>query len=304
MSVTSDYWDKMHFANDFLRGEWSFHPAAKARLHRLLDAPSREDWFCDRYLKGRSGLRALGIGVGRCETELNILSKSNIVQYDLYDVSPVALDAGRQYATTLGVVDRARFCCEDIHTVDLPPGGYDVITFIASLHHIEDLDGILKRCARALAPGGVLWAAEYIGPDYFDFPEEHRDLARRLWQALSPEVKKTWISELQFPTVEEVIAADPTESIHSSDIPRAMRNAFSEVEVVPTYGTFAFILFWGLNPDALYESEIGREFVRTVMDLDTALIGSGALPHYFAYLIGRNPTLWEKLASRIGVLKR
>lgn len=304
LSVTSDYWDKTHFANDFLRGEWSFHPQAKARLHRLLGAPTREDWFCDRYLKGRKNLRALGIGVGRCETELRMLSKSNIVQYDLYDVSPSALAAGQQYAEELGVAGRARFLCEDIQQVTLPEKGYDVITFIASLHHIEDLDGVLKRCERALSPGGVVWAAEYIGPDYFDYPEEHRDLARRLWRALGPDVKKTWIPELQFPTVEEVINADPTESIHSSDIPRAMRDAFARVEIIPTYGTFAFILFWGLNPDALYETEIGREFVQTVLDIDTALIDSGRLPHYFAYLIASKPTFGQAMSRRLGLVKR
>ncbi|SDJ55500.1 Methyltransferase domain-containing protein [Aliiruegeria lutimaris] len=188
--------------------------------------------------------------------------------------------------------------------MDLPDASYDVITFIASLHHFDDLDGILKRCERALAPGGVLWATEYIGPDYFDYPEEHRDLARRLWRTLGPEVKKTWIPELQFPTVEQVIEADPTESIHSSEIPRAMKEAFEDVEIIPTYGTFAFILFWGLNHDALYETDIGREFAATVMDLDTALIDSGALPHYFAYLIGRKPNRINRIARRLGFVKR
>lgn len=297
LSITSEYWDKFHFDQEFLRGEWSFHPMAKARLQKILGASSREEWFCDRYLKGRKNLRALGIGVGRCTTELRILSISDIVSYDLYDVSPAALDDGRKYAEELGVSDRADFICSDVHEVDLPKGSYDVITFIASLHHIEDLEGTLRKCAQALAPDGVLWAAEYIGPNYFDYPEEHRDFARRFWLTTVPEVKKTWIPELQFPTIEEVISADPTESIHSSDIPRVMREVFGEVETIPTYGTFAFILFWGLNHDVLYETELGREFVRTVIDIDTALIDSGALPHYFAYLIAKKP-------SNVGLFNR
>lgn len=286
LSVTSDYWDKQHFANEFLRGEWSFHPAAKARLHKMLGKSSREEWFVDRYLKGRKNLRALGIGTGTCATELRILSSSDIASYDLYDISPVALDAGKSMAREIGVESRANFLCADIHAVELPEAAYDVITFIASLHHIEDLDGILQRCYRALAPGGVIWAAEYIGPDYFNYPPEHTDLAKRIWNALRPELKKTWEPELKFPSVEEVIAADPTESIHSSRIPDAMKAAFDRVEVIPTYGTFAFILFWGLNYDPLYETELGKEFVTTVLDIDTSLIDSGALPHYFAYLVG------------------
>lgn len=305
ISVTSDYWNKQHFANDFLRGEWSFHPAAKARLHRILGAPSREDWFCDRYLKGRRNLRALGIGAGRCETELRILSKSDIVQYDLFDVAPDALDAGREMASKMGLLDRTNFRCENIHDVKLAANSYNVITFIASLHHIDELEGMLQRCEGALSPGGVLWAAEYIGPNYFAYPEEHTRLARSFWRAIAPSLKKTSISELQFPTVAEVIAADPTESARSEDIPRVIARVFQTAEFIPTYGTFAFILFWGLNHDALYETEEGKAFVETVMELDTALIDSGSLPHYFGYFIARKPdTRLNRIGKEIERLRR
>jgi hypothetical protein len=37
--------------------------------------------------------------------------------------------------------------------------------------------------------------------------------------------------------------------------------------------------------DALYESPIGQEFVATVLEIDTMLIDSGQLPHYFAYYV-------------------
>jgi hypothetical protein len=48
---------------------------------------------------------------------------------------------------------------------------------------------------------------------------------------------------------------------------------------------FAFILFWCLLHDALYESSIGRKFVAAVLYIDTMLIDSGQLPHYFAYYV-------------------
>jgi hypothetical protein len=93
------------------------------------------------------------------------------------------------------------------------------------------------------------------------------------------------VPELTFPTAEEVIAVDPTESVHSSDIPRAINSTFRKVETLYTYGTFAFILFWGLLHDALYEAPMGAEFVETVMDIDAMLIDTGRIPHYFAYFV-------------------
>lgn len=303
LTVASDYWDRQHFSNEFLRGEWSFHPAAKARLHRILGAPSREQWFCDNYLKGKTGLRALSIGAGRCTTELRILSMSGIARYDLYDISPVALEAGRATAEEIGVADRANFICADINEIDLGEGAYDVITFIASLHHIQDVGEILARCRRALAPGGVIWAAEYIGPNYFAYPPEHTEFAQRFWSSVKDPFKKTWVDRIVFPTVEEVIASDPTESVNSANIRSEFETIFDEVRIIETYGTFAFILFWGLNHDYLYDTEEGRKFVELVLDIDTALIDSGALPHYFAYLIGsKEPepkSLVEKLKQRL-----
>lgn len=286
---TADHWDNQHFDQDYLRAEWSFHPYAKARLNKLLGFNSREEWFHHRYLAGRSGLRALGIGVGTCETEVNILSLGAIAHYDFYDVSPAALEDGKRRALEKGIADKVGCHCQNIHQVDLEPGSYDVITFIASLHHIEDLEGILAKCYEALAPGGVLWAAEYTGPDRFDYPPEHTDLARRIYRALDPSLKKSWEPELRFPTVHEVIEADPTESVHSSRIIDVAGRIFDDLEILPTYGTFAFILSWSLNHDALYDTPQGREFFQTVLDLDQALIDSGQLPHYFAYLIGRKP---------------
>jgi hypothetical protein len=41
---------------------------------------------------------------------------------------------------------------------------------MASLHHIDKLTETLNRCDEALAPGGVLWAFEYVGPDRSEYP--------------------------------------------------------------------------------------------------------------------------------------
>jgi SAM-dependent methyltransferase len=283
----AQHWDRQHFDQSFLRGEWSFHPAAKAKLHKLLGFGAREEWFWANYLNGKSNLRGLGIGVGLAKTELSLLTTGVFSSYDLYDVSPVALDAAKEDATAIGVVEKCNFLRGDIYETDLGSETYDVVTFVASLHHMEDLDGILAKCKRALKPGGVLWAIEYIGPDRFQYPPEHTEFAKRFFRSVHPGLTKVWCPELTPPTVAEVISVDPTESVHSSDIPRAMNAAFDDVTTLYTYGTFAFILFWGLLHDALYESVLGNEFVETVMEIDEMLIDTGKLPHYFAYFVAK-----------------
>jgi SAM-dependent methyltransferase len=282
---TSQHWDRQHFDPTFLRGEWSFHPAAKARLHKLLGYGSREEWFWATYLDGRKNLRGIGIGVGRAETELALISTGVFSHYDLYDISPVALDAARQQAAARGIGQQVACICADIHTIELAPESYDIVTFVASLHHIDELDGVLQKCRVALKPGGHLWAVEYIGPDRFQYPDEHTAFAKRFYRSIHPGLKKLWTPELTLPSVDEVIAVDLTEAIHSSQIPEAINKVFAKVDTLYTYGTFACILFWGLLHDALYEAPLGNEFVATVMDIDAMLIDRGELPHYFAYFV-------------------
>jgi ubiquinone/menaquinone biosynthesis C-methylase UbiE len=286
---TATHWDTQHFNKTFLRAEWSFHPFAKARLHQLLEAPSRENWFHDRYLKGRSGMKALGIGVGKAETEINLMGLGGFARYDLFDVSSVALAHGRKSANEHGLSRVTNFICGDIHSADLPSGSYDVITFIASLHHMENLNEILLTCDRLLAPDGLIWAAEYIGPDFFQFPDADTAFAKALYRALDPAILRAGEPELKFPSRADVIEVDPTESVHSSEIEKAMRTIWPDLDFIGTYGTLIFIISWCMDHDAWYDTDKGREAFQTILDIDSAMIDAGRLPHYFAYLIARKP---------------
>ncbi len=288
---TANHWDTQHFSTAFLRAEWSAHPLAQERLHSMLGYLSREEWFIKTRLPHAPVRRGLGIGVGTAATELQLLASGAVEQFDVYDVSPVALSAAREEAQRLGVEERVRFVCEDINRVALPHETYDLVTFIASLHHIEQLEQVLRSCYAALAPGGMMWAAEYIGPDRFEYPDADTAFAERFYRILDPGLKKAWEPELHFPTPEEVILVDPTEAVHSSEIIAMARSIFPKLEIIPTYGTLAFILSWSLNHDALYETEKGHDAFRVILDLDTAMIDSGTLPHYFAYLVGTKPSM-------------
>ena len=135
-----------------------------------------------------------------------------------------------------------------------------------------------------MKPGGRLWAVEYIGPDRFDYPGEHTEFARRFYRSVHPGLKKLWTPELTFPMRDEVITADPTESIHSSDIPQAIHSTFDHVErSTPTVRSPSSCP--GGSWPTRFTTPIGQEFVKTVLDIDKMLIDSRQLPHYFAYFI-------------------
>lgn len=297
---TAEFWNREHFSPEMQRAEWQNHPLARDRMSRLLGGRIRERWFVETYLPPGGVDRGLGIGVGTGATEMEILGSGAVRHFDLWDVSSAGLNAAREHAGRYGMADRITINVGDIHQADLGASLYDVITFIASLHHIENIDGVLAQCHRALKPGGVLWAAEYVGPDRFAYPPEHTALARDLFHGLDPKLRKSWEPELRFPTPEEVIAADPTESIHSSQIPDAIARHFDQIEQTATYGSFAFIMFWGLNHDAIYENSEGEALVRAILAIDEALIDAGRLPHYFRQIVARKLTIRQAQAKRLG----
>lgn len=301
-ATAAEYWGAHYFEQSAIRAEWQAHPLALERLAHLLGGRMREDWFADTYLQGNPARHGLGIGVGRAETEIELLRKGHVERFDLYDVSPVGLEHARQRAEELGFGDRVTCRVGDIQAADLPRDHYDLVTFMASLHHIEALEPTLRAVNRALRPGGLLWAGnEYIGPDRFHYPDAHADIARGLFRELPPHLRKDWSPVLPLPTPEEVAAADPSESPCSSRIVPTMRRLFPGLEVTPLYGSFAFIAFWGLNHDALYETPEGTELVRFILAMDKALVDAGTLPHYFAHLVARKTTALQERLIRLGL---
>lgn len=302
MEKTSDHWSSTYESEVFARREWIGHPLAIKRMqetaggHRTLAR-----WFTQTQMPFPKVKRGLGIGVGVAVHENEIVQSGAVEQYDYVDVSQAGLDLARRSATEMGIESRINFICGDINQMDLPANHYDVITFMASLHHISELEKTLRTCERALAPGGVLWAFEYIGPDRFAYPDHDADIARRIYRILAPELHLPGEPELKFPSPEDVVAVDPTEAIHSSEIVETMRRIWPDLEFHGQYGSLSFMIMWCLNYNAIYDTQFGFEAYGTILDIETALVDSGKLPHYFANLIARKPTNRQRIAKSLGI---
>jgi hypothetical protein len=288
----ADYWGENYYNEAFKRQKWQAHPPSLERMSILLGNKMRDDWFGENYVKNRPIKRALGVGVGRAETELGLLKNGAVEHFDLWDISPVGMQGAMEQARSWGMGDRLTCHIGDILESDLRSGEYGLVTFIASLHHMPELERTLCLVNRAMASEGLLWAAEYVGPDRFNYPPEHAKFAHAFWDVLPAKPRNPRLTKLTFPTPEEVEAADPSEAPCSSQIVPMMQRLFPQLDVKPMYGTFPFMVFWGLDHNALYETPEGRELVRYILAADTMLCDTGVLPHYFQYLVAtKNPDL-------------
>lgn len=289
---TADHWAQQYKREIFARREWIGHPLAAARLKDIMSGhATHAAWFVNTQLRNKPVKRGLGVGVGVAIHELRLIQSGAVERFDFYDVSQSGLDIARNSAIELGVAERIEFICADINEAKLPRGTYDVITFMASLHHIDKLTETLSRCDEALAPDGVLWAFEYVGPDRFEYPDEHADIARLVYKLIDPEMRLPGEPDLKFPSVAEVIAVDPTEAVHSSKILETMRSKWPNLEVYGQYGSLLFMLMWCLNYNAIYDDPKCYQLYGHLVHLETKLVDSGALPHYFVNAIARKPAI-------------
>jgi SAM-dependent methyltransferase len=311
--TTATHWDEyvaQHLVGgaDTNRAEWMAHPAVQRYRRDMSGADSEADWLISGFLQGRRVERAIGIGAGHSGFELGLLAAGAVDFFDLYDLSPKALDEAQASATRRGLSGRIATHVADINDVDLGSDRFGLVTFYSSLHHVVDLGGVVPKVARALRDDGILFAAEYIGPDRFAYGEPELGLARNLFRALDPRLRYTWppkqtpwrrrflgrpslpvIPPLPVPDPDMIAAEDPTEAVHSSEILDTLGRSFGRVHITPMGGALALPLWPGLNHDYIFEIRHGVRFVETLVELDRALTVSGQLPTYFALVAASSP---------------
>jgi SAM-dependent methyltransferase len=287
LAQTAAFWDDItaqHFKDgvNTRREEWQTHPATIAHRRRLLGDRDTAAWLTDR-LPARID-RALGAGCGTAGFELGLLASGAVAHFDLCDVSPTSLESAMAQADQRGLADRVTIHCGDLLAAER--SGYGLVTFVNSLHHATDVAATVRFAHQVLSPGGLLFADEYIGPRRFGYPPAHADLMKALYRALAPELRCQW-PELPQPDPADVAAADPTEAGESDLIVDTVRAQFEDVELAPIYGALPFILWWGLDHDALWDTPAGRDFAEFLLTLDSAMGSSGALPPYFSLILAR-----------------
>ncbi len=131
--MESQEWDQRYAGSDLV---WTAEP----------------NRFVVAELQDLAPTRALDVAAGEGRNSVWLASRG--WQVTAVDFSAVGLDKGRRLAEQAGVsVD---WVCADVRDYEPEPGSFELV-LIAYLQLREaELDGVLRRAVRALAPGGVL----------------------------------------------------------------------------------------------------------------------------------------------------
>jgi len=121
----------------------------------------------------------LACGIGAITEYISDITGAYVIGVD------IALDAlSFAQERAIGKRDRLEFQYGDMNNLDYPPGSFDTVIGIASLHYADDLDETIHRLKKILTPGGQmgLFTFQYVidsDPPDILLPE-NTDLGRAL----------------------------------------------------------------------------------------------------------------------------
>jgi O-antigen biosynthesis protein len=239
------YWDdpRRHGWDEL----WQNHPAVRAGINRRVTGDP-EKWPVEqlsRVVPDRLPFRqsvSIGCGVGNLERSL--VSLGLVTRVTGVDASAESIQSARQSAEEAGLSDRISYVAADAWSFLESRRGLDAVFFHSSLHHFDRLHALLAIVRAALAPRGILWFDEYVGPARDEWTWRHLWRWNRQYRSLPGIVRRTKV--IRRPINRE----DPTEAVASSDILPAVEAHFRVLERIDYGGNLLAPIYPSLRrPD-------------------------------------------------------
>lgn len=220
------YWDEIAHHTDTSE-IWMGHPLVRAAINRRITGDPNV-WPIPAMLSGRRFERGVSIGCGTGGLERSL---TGIVrEITGIDASDAVLEEARRLGPGISYIaaDAREF---------LRGKTFDAIFFHQSLHHFDRLDELMTIVWNALAPNGMVYLDEYIGPSRDEWTWGNLFGPNLVYRLLPRGTRRTRI--VRAPINRE----DPTEAIDSSEIVHAVERHF-QVTLRRNYGGHLLALLY------------------------------------------------------------
>ncbi len=92
--------------------------------------------------------------------------------FDAIDIAEGGITNAKIAAQNANIIHQINYRVSDLNQLVLNSNYYDSVFASMSLHHIENLEYVFEQISQSLRPGGYFIFNEYVGPTYFQLPEE------------------------------------------------------------------------------------------------------------------------------------
>jgi SAM-dependent methyltransferase len=297
--LPSGYWERFYESQliaDQKPRDWLAIPHVNLHyVNPLTSGSPGDDWFiycAKNYFSGMRLERVLDLGCGTGTLERRAFELG--VPFGCvigFDMSATAIAEANRDAQTRGYASNVEFRCADFTIAEFPDRHFDVITINMALHHVLELEQLIEKLSRWLAPNGLLLVNEYVGPNRFQWKRKAIELGNTILARI-PErlrvhgVTGDVVTEMWRPSLRGMIEGDPSEAIRSADIVPLLTTYFEVVERRDYGGTLLQPLLVDIahnfQPD---EREEDMEILRFLFAEEQRLIVEGVLESNFAFMV-------------------
>jgi O-antigen biosynthesis protein len=222
---------------------WSTPPTVKSlwqskiyyettmRLLTRGTAPHFMHYIKQTYFTDRPAEFALSIGSGWGDLDRTGYEVGLFRRCLGFDLSEGAVQRARTLALQLG--HPLAYEVADLNRLSLQGryGPFDLIFANASLHHIQELERLFEQVEAVLAPDGLFFFHEYVGPSRFQWRPKTLAICTRILDIL-PKRLRGHVDQIHRPTFAQFVNGDPSEAVHSEEIISIASMFFDLIEVV------------------------------------------------------------------------
>lgn len=289
-------WQKAKITTQSHYIDWGDHPAIAARIQsELFGSPT---FTVFDYLKSEyptfAAASVLSLCAGDGSFEKLLLSHHIFGSITGLDIAEARVAAGNEAASEFA--GKLHFEVGDVNSGVFGHAQYDVVFAKAALHHVEHLETMFAGVQRCLKPGGKLVTIDFFGPSRFQWTDAQLAAANHFIDTHIPdELLRRPDGSLQKnitrPTIEEMIAMDPSEAVRSSEIRDLLEQHFTIEREFAVGGTLLNLIF-GEDIINNFDAKNSRhvEIINAAFDYERKLITEKNMGSDFKFIVARNHT--------------
>ncbi len=279
LNKAAQKWDKAHTAKKRkwlqlrqCRSYFNQKIAEGSNFNRVTEAYA---WRLQQELKNKSCFRkAISIGCGMGKPEMELVQQGIVEQFDLFEISPVAIEKGKAIAKKLGVQKQVNFHQGDVLSLDIKDK-YDLVYWKSSLHHMLNVDAAINFCKNIMEVGGVFSAFDYVGPNRFQYSDINLEIINNILAALPEKYFHHFKKPDELlpqimtkPSAEKLMSHDPTEAADSENILPAIQRYFPNANITILGGGIARLVLDYIAHNLNEEAEEDQTIIKFILLID------------------------------------
>lgn len=256
-------------------------PVARAAINRRVTGDSTlapESYLATRHGPAVPAAHALSLRAGDAHLEVALVEAGPCERVTGLDTDEGRVESANGKVPE-GLRERIGFQLGDLaEWKPTEPTGAVLVRNM--LHRQKDLEGILDRVYAILAPGGLVFVDEFVGPSRFQWTDAQLEAINRLLRCLPDELLLDLSADDQRrkrsvdrPHPEGYAAANPHGAVRSDEVLACLDERFERVEVHLYGGALYHQFFTRIMGNFANRPEL----VSLVMEVDAMLTDAGVL---------------------------